>query len=446
MHDQVSPAADTPPHPGKKELSKGGVLTRTVLGYGFESYDFTAFAIFAPFFATQFFHPDDQVAATLSALLVFALGFIARPIGALFFGWFADQRGRRAAMVLALFLSAGGSLMIGLMPTYGAVGLISAVLLTVARLMQGFGHGGESGGAYSYLAEVAPSNRRGLWGATVQMSAISGIFVATLMGAAMTSILGTEALQNWAWRIPFIIGGLLGFFGLYLRTNLHESEAFEAQKAVAAKARTHATTVPVRDGYLVRMWQHRKNIMRVIGLSVGLTVFNYSYAVSGTARAITVEKADPEVALWAGLAAQALYMILLPIWGLLSDRWGRRPSFLITGLGLAVVAFPLANLMGPTFWQIFLPIFIALFFLGAAIAADPAYFAELFPTNVRATGVGFPYAFAISLFGGTAPLIATWLGVNDLGWVFTTYCMALALTTALVAWFSPETNGRNLRD
>ncbi|TQC49638.1 MFS transporter [Rhodococcus sp. WS4] len=180
--------------------------------------------------------------------------------------------------------------------------------------------------------------------------------------------------------------------------------------------------------------------------NLSLTVFNYSYAVSGTARAITVEKADPEVALWAGLAAQALYMILLPIWGLLSDRWGRRPSFLITGLGLAVVAFPLANLMGPTFWQIFLPIFIALFFLGAAIAADPAYFAELFPTNVRATGVGFPYAFAISLFGGTAPLIATWLGVNDLGWVFTTYCMALALTTALVAWFSPETNGRNLRD
>ena len=107
---------------------------------------------------------------------------------------------------------------------------------------------------------------------------------------------------------------------------------------------------------------------------------------------------------------------------------------------------PLGEPDGPTFWQIFLPIFIALFFLGAAIAADPAYFAELFPTNVRATGVGFPYAFAISLFGGTAPLIATWLGVNDLGWVFTTYCMALALTTALVAWFSPETNGRNLRD
>ena len=420
-------------------VGKAGSLIRTVLGIAFEYYDFTVFAIFAPFFASQFFVKGDQVAATLSALLVFAVGFAFRPLGALFFGWYADRKGRKGAMVLAMTVTASGSLLIGLSPTHAAIGTLAAVLLAVARILQGFGHGGESAGAYSYISEVSPPQRRGLWASMIPVALMIGIFMATLLGATLTTVLDSEAMADWGWRVPFIVGALLGFFALWLRRGLTESEAFE-------KAKEQRDSDSTALGFFGGMWTQRSNILRVIALTSGVTVAFYTWGVNAPAYAISTQGADSHVALWAGLIAQVVYILALPLWGALSDRWGRRPNFIVFGITMAALAFPLTWVMGGEGWRITISMAIALTMISAAMSIDPAYFAELFPTRVRASGLAFPYAMGIAFFGGTAPYLHTWMADRGTEWMFTAYSILLFLVTVFAATRSPETVGKDLVD
>ena len=432
----------------KKKTATGttsrGAMIRTVIGIVLEYYDFAVFGIFTPFFSKQFFGGAGSVGATLSVLTVFAVGFLFRPAGSIFFGWLADKRGRKTAMVIAMTVTALGSLAIGVSPTSSSIGVAAVVILIVARIMQGFGYGGENAAAYSYSAEIAPSKRRGLWMSFNGMALILGIMAATAIGTVLTTAFTAQQMESWAWRIPFILGGFTGLFGLYLRRSLHESEAFTDHAEKTARTRT-AGRAPA-SSQLKDLWEYRGSMLRVLLMTAGITVTFYSWVVNGAANAIVSYGADKQTAFTVALIAQAIYIVATPFWGRFSDRFGRRANFLVYGISTAVLAFPVVWVMGSEWWQMLIAMSVSLVLLSAATAANTAFYAELFPTSVRSRGVAIPYGLGIAVFGGTAPLLDTWLHSIGLQQVFTVYALLMSLGAALAAWRSPETVGRDLRD
>lgn len=413
------------------------VLVGTGVGNAIEWYDWNVYIVFAPFFAAQFFNPDDPVSALLATLAIFAVGFVMRPLGGFVFGWLADRHGRRRSMLLAITLAAAGSLMIGLSPTYASVGVVASGVLLLARLLQGVAHGGEIGASHTYITEAAPSNRRGRWASVIYVSGMGAVLVATLLGATLTGVLSDSQLYDWGWRVPFIFGGLLGIVAVFLRSRLEETEAY-------TKVQAEDAVTGARPSLLRGMWENRASVLRVMGLTIGGTVFFYTWAIAAPAYAINVKGVEPSAALWAGVAATALLIVLLPFTGALSDRIGRRPNFLIFALGGAAVTFPLNRLIQGEAWQLLLAMSIALVLIAFVVSMMPAALAELFPTHVRASGFAVPYSLAVAITGGTAPYLQTWLSSRGQGDLFLGYTVVLLLITAVTVMLTPETNGKPL--
>jgi MFS transporter, MHS family, alpha-ketoglutarate permease len=413
---------------------------RTIVGTGIgnaiEWYDWNVYVVFAPFFAQQFFDPANPLSAMLATLAIFAVGFVMRPLGGLLFGWIADRHGRQPSMLLAITLASAGSLLIGVSPTYAGVGVVASLLLLLARLLQGLAHGGEIASSHTYIAEMAPPRRRGLWSSTIYVSGMSAILVATVLGAGLTAALTEIQMAEWGWRIPFVLGGVLGLVAIFLRRGLAETHVFV--KARDGRPRAARTSI------LRGMWTHRAALARVFGLSLGGTVFFYTWAVAAPAYAISVGGMNATAALWAGVAATALGVALLPVAGLLSDRFGRRPSFVVFAVGGAAVTFPLNRLVQDEAWQLLVAMSIAMTLIAASAAIVPAALAELFPTHLRASGFAVPYSLAVALTGGTAPYLQAWLSSRGLGDVFLGYSVVLLVLVAVVAATMPETRGRNL--
>lgn len=414
---------------------------RTLFGLGagnaMEWFDWNVYATFASFFAAQFFNAHSAVSALLSTLAVFAVGFAARPIGGWVFGWIADRKGRQLAMALTVAIAAAGSLVIGLSPTYGQIGVWASVILVAARLAQGLAHGGELPSAQTYIAEVAPPARRGLWSSLIYFSGTCGVLVGTLLGAVLSGVLTHEQMLSFGWRIPFILGGVFGIYSLYVRLRMRETEVFQAAKKDAGKEKG-------------QIWQtikqNPKLLAQVIGLTVGATVIYYMWAVAAPSYAITVRGVPPTGALWAGVFANVIFLIALPLWGIVSDRIGRKPVLFIAIAGLLVLSFPLNAMVGHEAWQLFVAMSIALIFMAGFSSIGPAVYAEIFPTRIRAVGVGVPYSIAVAAFGGTAPYLQTLFAGNGHPSLFIVYGIVLMVISALVVFTLPETRGVDLRE
>lgn len=420
---------------------------RTLLGAGvgntLEWYDWSVYAIFAPFFAAQFFVDDGAAGALLSTLAVFAVGFLMRPIGGFLFGWLADRRGRRFSMTTSMLLMAAGSLVIGVTPVASQIGVWAAIILITARLAQGLAHGGEIAASYTYIAEVAPPARRGLWSTSLYISVTAGVVLASLIGAGASTLVGADALEDWAWRLPFLLGGLLGLVGLYLRRTLPETDAFLAESDSDSPDQP---TPPTTMRQLLRgLAQNKINLARMIGFSLASTIVYYTWAIGISGFAISSRGVPAGGALWAVVAANLVFMVTLPLWGKLSDRFGRRPVFITYSVAFMILTFPLLAAINDSPLRLFVVTSVALFFLGAFVGIMPAYFAELFPTHVRASGIGVPYSFTVAIFGGTAPYIATWLASHHREWVFALYAVVLVTIGLITTILSPETKGRDLR-
>jgi len=426
---------------GVDEAGSRRAVVAATFGNVLEWYDFSVYAFFAVTIGRLFFPSDDPTASLLATFAVFGVGFVVRPLGGIVIGWMGDRYGRRPALVLTIMLMAGGTVMIGLLPTYAAIGAAAPLLLVVARLIQGFSAGGEWGGSTAFMVEWAPEGKRGWYGSFQQMSVAAGLLLGSGMGALLTTILTEEQVFDWGWRIPFLLGGLLGVVGQYMRRNVEETPAYrEATAETAAGAPAAAAAERTPSGFSLGL--------RAFGFTVLWTVSYYiflNYMPTFTRNQVGL---SPSESLWANTFSVLILVVLIPITGWLSDRVGRKPLLLASCAFFALLTWPLMSLMlgsGGAFGTVIL---VQLLF-GIAIALfsgpGPAAIAEIFPTRGRSTWMSASYALAVAIFGGFAPYIATWLIANTGNPMSPAlYVIAAAVVSFLTILALPETARRPL--
>ncbi len=363
-----------------------------------EWYDVYAYSAFALYFAPAFFPSGDPVAQQLSAAAVFAAAFIVRPLGGLLFGWIADHHGRRVSLLLSVLLMCFGSLLIAISPTHAEIGAWATALLVAARLLQGLSQGGEYGASATYLAEMAEPSRRGFY---------SGVWYTTLIGGQLAAILlllvlqkfflTVDELKAWGWRIPFAIGALLSLYALFMRREMHETGHYRQARAQGMAA-----------GSLRQLFVHWRELLLVIGITIGGTSAFYTYTTyMQKFLKLSVGLDDTQVSTVV-LGYLIVALLLQPLYGALSDRVGRKPLLLWFG-GMGVLCtYPLLTLLSQTksAWVAFGLICVAWVIVSGYTAITGIVKAELFPTSVRALGVGLPYALTVSVFGGSVDAIA----------------------------------------
>lgn len=421
----------------KRKISPRVVIAGAV-GSIVEYFDFGVYGYVATILAVQFFASGEPVGALLATLATFAVAFVLRPVGALLFGHFGDKFGRKNALAMTVILMAGASGLIGILPPYAAIGLGSTLLLVLARCLQGLAAGGELGGAASFVAEKSPNHRRGLLCSTTQMGALAGSLIASVTVAVLNLTLGSHAMADWGWRLPFLVAIPIGLFGLWIRNGLEESKEFEAIKDVAA-----VKNAPIR----ILFTRYPKMLAQVIGLSILLFSAYYVAYVYVNIHMQKVLGFDANFAYLSTTLTLLVAVLAMPLFGALSDKVGRRPVFIgatIAALVLAVPAFLLFEQGGAT-------AVIAHIVLGltdsALMGVALATFAEMFPTEVRYTGIAFGFSVGAALAGGTAPYISTWLvQVTGSPLAPAFFLIATALITLIPALQLKETKGIDLRD
>ncbi|MDR2856464.1 MAG: MFS transporter [Novosphingobium sp.] len=387
-----------------------------------EWYDFYAYAFTALYFAASFFPEADRTAQLLNVAGIYAIGFLARPIGGWFFGRYADRKGRRAAMLLSVLLMCGGSLLIACLPTYGRIGTAAPVLLLAARLLQGFSLGGEYGTSATYMSEVAIAGRRGFYSSFQYVTLIGGQLAAVLVVFVLQSAISEEALHAWGWRIPFLIGALLAVTALYLRRGMHETSPGAAASREA--------------GTLIALLRHPRALWTVIALTAGGSLGFYTFTTYMQKFLVNTAGMTARTATGVMTLALLCFMLVQPLFGLLSDRIGRRTMLILWGLAGTVLTVPLLGAIGatPDPATSFLLIMAALLIQSFYTSISGLFKAELFPIEVRALGVGFSYAVANAVFGGSAEYVALAFKAAGRESGFYWYAAgmsALALSTAL---------------
>ncbi|KMO18462.1 MFS transporter [Methylobacterium platani] len=392
------PAADAAPRSSGRTVAVVGAGVGNVL----EWYDFTVYAYLAGIIGKLFFDSTNETAALLATFAVFGVGFVARPVGGILIGLFGDRYGRKPALLLTFAMIAVSTGVIGLLPTYASIGLAAPILLVVARLMQGVSAGGEWGGAASFLVEWAPPHRRGFFGSMHPCAICIGQLLGAGVTAGLTTALGSEAMTEWGWRVPFLLGGLIAPIGFLVRQRVHETPAFKQAAAAPAVAGSPAGAPP---------FSMAKAMMLAFAFPVLQSVLTYvflSYFPTFGQRYLGL---SASTALWSTVVATAVMGASALASGALSDVYGRR-TCLLAACGLSLVlAYPLIHLMldgAPAGRIVALHVAFAAInglFLGALASA----LVELFPTARRMTGLTTAYNLQSMLFGGFAPFIASWL-------------------------------------
>jgi MFS transporter, MHS family, proline/betaine transporter len=412
-------------------MSTAPPIKRTLLagaiGNVLEWYDFALYGYFAPVFAAQFFPSNSPSVSLISAFGVFAVGFLARPIGALLFGHWGDTLGRRNALAWSVLLMAIPTCVVGLLPTYEAIGVIAPIALTLCRFLQGLSVGGEFTGSATFLVEHAAASQRGYVGSWAGFSAQIGALLGSGMGALIASSLDDEALRQWGWRVPFVIGSVIAVAGWYLRTRVPESPAFEAIRRTGALASS-----PVRDVFTMQ----RRGVATVVGLVWLHGVAFYLLYVYLTTYLVSMTPAPLATVLWLNTGSMILLALLIPVMGSWSDRIGQRPLLIVGAAGLALLSYPCFlwltsnDLPRMIMAQVLLTVLVACY-MGPFFAA----IAELFPTAQRYTGLSVGYNIGAALFGGTAPLVAMllieWSGNSLAPAFYLSLCAAISLAVTL---------------
>ncbi|MER5193941.1 MFS transporter [Streptomyces sp. NPDC002755] len=443
----MSSPATAPPAPASLKR----IVAASLIGTTIEWYDFFLYGSAAALVFNKLFFPgSDPLVGTLLSFLTYAVGFAARPLGALVFGHYGDRLGRKKLLVLSLLLMGGATFAIGLLPTHATVGSAAPVLLTVLRLVQGFALGGEWGGAVLLVSEHGDARRRGFWASWPQTGAPAGQLLATGVLSLLTAVLSDAAFASWGWRIPFLLSGVLVVVGLWIRLSVDESPVFqqalaqaEARKAVRS-AEKEAEQLP-----LVSVLRHHwRDVLVAMGARMAENISYYVITAFILVYATTSAGVSKQTALNAVLIASAVHFAVIPAWGALSDRVGRRPVYLLGAVGIGLWMFPFFSLVDTgTFGSLVLAVTVGLVLHGAMYAPQAAFFSEMFATRMRYSGASIGAQFASVAAGAPAPLIATALLADyDSSTPIALYVIAAALLTVVAVGVAKETRHRDLAD
>jgi MFS transporter, MHS family, alpha-ketoglutarate permease len=387
-----------------------------------EWYDWYVYAAFSLYFAKTFFPSGDQTAQLLNTAGIFALGFLVRPIGGWLMGVYADRRGRKEALTLSVLLMCFGSLIVAFTPGYATIGIFAPILLVAARLLQGLSLGGEYGCSATYLSEMATAERRGFYSSFQYVTLISGQLLALMVLLLLQHLFLTEQqIDAWGWRIPFVIGALCAVVAIYLRRNIEETAAFSAKKADQPGG-----------SLITALMRHPRAVLTVAGLTMGGTLAFYTYTIYMQKFLVNTVKMTKADATLISTAALFFFMLLQPVVGAFSDWVGRRPILIAFGVLGTLFTLPILTALSQvtSLWPAFFLLMAALIIVSGYTSINAVVKAELFPAEVRALGVGLPYAVTVSIFGGTAEYIALWfksIGHEPWFYWYVTACIAASL-------------------
>ena len=407
---------------------RGNVLSGAI-GNVLEWYDFAVYGTLAPILGALFFPADDPVASLLAAFGVFAIGYASRPLGGVLLGHVADKLGRKRALILSVMMMGGSTTLIGLLPTHEEIGTTAAVLLVVLRIVQGLSVGGEYPGSVVFLAEHAPPERRAYYASWPAFGSVVGFLFGTALVALMSTLLGEAALEDWGWRLPFLLGAVIAVCAALFRRHMSEP-------AVLAEAQ------PLEGPpFVAALRDHWRTIVQIMALSLVNAVGFYLlwvYATSYLTERMHVSTAD---ALDINTLSLIAFLPALTLSALLADRIGRKPLLYFVALGSLVLAWPLWWLMHHQSFLLILAGQIGFSVLfGAGYAGLSAVMVEILPTGVRCSASSIGYNLSLGLFGGTTPLVATYL-VERTADDFTPayYLMVTAVISLVATFYLPET-------
>ncbi|MET8331481.1 MFS transporter [Streptomyces sp. NPDC005181] len=439
-------AASASAPPTTRSLKR--IVAASLIGTTIEWYDFFLYGSAAALVFNKLFFPDhDPLVGTLLSFLTYAIGFAARPLGALVFGHYGDRLGRKKLLVLSLLLMGGATFAIGLLPTYATVGVAAPVLLTVLRLVQGFALGGEWGGAVLLVSEHGDAKRRGFWASWPQTGAPAGQLLATGVLSALTALMSDSAFEAWGWRIPFLLSGVLVMVGLWIRLSVDESPVFKAALAQAEERKT-ATAVAEKMPLVAVLRHHWRDVLIAMGARMAENISYYVITAFILVYATTAADLNRQTALNAVLIASAIHFAVIPVWGALSDRFGRKPVYLVGAVGVGLWMFPFFALIDSrSFGSLLLAVTVGLIFHGAMYAPQAAFFSEMFATRMRYSGASIGAQFSSVAAGAPAPLIATALLASSGGsTLISLYVIAAVLITVLAVACAKETRHRDLEN
>lgn len=412
-------------------------IAASAIGNATEWFDYGIYAYGVTYISAALF-PGETAEATLFALATFAISFLIRPLGGFFWGPLGDRYGRKAVLGVTIVMMAGATVLVGLIPSYAAIGMWAPALLVILRMVQGFSTGGEYGGAAIFMAEYAPDATRGFYGSFLEVGTLAGFCAGAVLMLGFSLLLGDAAMREWAWRLPFLLAGPLGLVGVYLRSRMEETPLF---REVEQQEHRGAGS-PLRD----LLTRHRRPLLAMSGLVIALNVVNYtllSYMPTYFERRLGL---STDAALAVPLAGMLFMMVLLPFAGALSDRIGRKPMWMASLIGLMLAVVPLYHVLdaGPVSAVIGYALLGMLYV--PQLATISATFPAFFPTPVRFAGFAIAYNLSTSLFGGTAPAINAWLIDRTGDPLMPAYVMIAACVVGLAALrFTDETARQPLR-
>lgn len=409
------------------------VIYAAAIGNFVEWFDFAVYGFLATAISQQFFPSGDATTGLLKTFAVFAVAFAFRPLGGIVFGMLGDRIGRKRVLAMTILLMAGATTLIGLLPTYAAIGIAAPIMLTIIRCAQGFSAGGEYAGACAYLMEHAPRTQRAWYGSFVPVSTFSAFACAAVMAYALDASLSPEAMASWGWRVPFLIAAPLGLVGLYLRWRLDETPAFQAVEQEHDVAHS-----PLKE----TLRTHGRSIL-CLGAFVSLTALSFYMFTTYFATYLQVAGGlSRATALLISVIALVFAALMCPVAGAFSDRVGRRMTVLTTGVLLIVVVYP-SFLMASSGSFAASVVGVMLLAVGAVLSGvvTAALLSETFPTRTRYTASAITYNLAYTIFGGTAPLMATWLiGVTGSNLSPAFYLVAVSILALAGGMALPETS------
>lgn len=400
-------------------------ILAATLGTVVEFADWVIYIVFTPFIAKQFFADHNPATALLSALAIFAVGFIMRPIGGAVLGAYADRYGRKSGLSLSITLMAISSAVIGLCPTYQTIGLLAPCILVLARLLQGFSAGGESGSATTFLVESAPPGQRAFASAWQNIAIEIGVLVALVLGLVLTSVSNLQFFSAWGWRAGFLVAASLGLITLWIRRTISETAVFAHEVQPQSTQRFALREV---------LFEHPLAVLKVIGIACAGNLLFYTWLVSYASYVHLVTGTALRIALIASIISILLGLVVTPFVGVLADRIGRRPVLIIFAFGSALYAWPSMHFLyvGITLGGLILVQTPALLLLSGFTSTSNTAIAEQFPAPIRATGTGLAYAISVALFGGTAPYIFASFhsaGLDEYSWIYIVImCLISGLT------------------